>query len=161
MSSDKETVCGIDQSYTSTGVVIFENSSYKKHYVITTQIDRDDPLTYINRAKHIATEVVAIMHHDKVDRVVIEGLGFGAKGDQTRNLAGLQYLILSRLIDMDIPVSIIAPTSLKKQATGKGNAGKDEMIEAVGPELLPALMKIPKSKGRGDIADAYGLAKHF
>ncbi|MDN5726076.1 MAG: hypothetical protein L0G99_09135, partial [Propionibacteriales bacterium] len=41
---------------------------------------------------------------------------------------GLWWMIVSQLAVLGVPVVEVAPTSLKKYATGKGNAGKDEVI---------------------------------
>lgn len=154
-------IMGIDQSFTSTGVVISKNGKVVHHELIFTIKDKMDLMTNFKRAEDIANQIRAIAVREFVTDVVIEGLGFGASGDATRNLAGLQYLIVTKLIDLDITPKIIAPTSLKKFATGSGKAKKTEVfdaIEAHNPEFFVINSKVLKTKGRYDLADAYWLS---
>lgn len=153
---------GIDQSYTSTGVVVIHDDFFES-LIITTQPNKEDPLEKFRRAEYIAEHVVGMIAsvEGEVDKVYIEGLGFAARGDATRDLGGLQYMIVNRLIYSGLPPVIIAPTSLKKRFAGHGKATKDDMVEAVqqvDQKAYQEMMGIPKSKGRYDMADAYALA---
>ena len=97
----------------------------------------------------------------KVTDIAIEGLSFGSRGDATRNLAILFGVICSRL-NIDNPYTV-APTSLKKFATGNGRADKKEMlanIENYNETLFTELNKLTIKAGKYDIADAFYLAKH-
>lgn len=63
------------------------------------------------------------------DLVAIEGYSFGSRGRQhaTGELGGVIRLALW---ERDIPVVDVPPSSLKKYATGRGNAGKDQVLAA-------------------------------
>jgi Holliday junction resolvasome RuvABC endonuclease subunit len=62
--------------------------------------------------------------------VVLEGFSFGSKGSSLYEIAGLGYLVRHHLWLSGIPFGIVAPSTLKKYATGKGNAGKPDMLDA-------------------------------
>lgn len=117
--------------------------------------DKSDPLDNFKRAEGIAAQVVEFIEEKtEGDRsVVIEGLGFGARGDATRNLGGLQYLIITKLLAIGISPDILAPTSLKKKFTGSGKADKKAMVEAIAqydPKFYERVSGIPQSKGKFD-----------
>jgi hypothetical protein len=83
-------------------------------------------------------------------------------GNATRDLAGLQFSIITKIkfiLQMDI--EIIAPPTLKKFATGSGRASKIDMINALPPEVYEHFTKEKKwkkSSGLTDVTDAYFLA---
>ena len=64
---------------------------------------------------------------------------------------------------LDIPFELIAPSSVKKYATGKGNSNKESMIEAfretAGFDLLSELDCTYNSPA-SDIADSYFICKY-
>lgn len=88
----------------------------------------------------------------------IEGLSYASVGQATRTLAGLHYVVVDRFIRASIVVAVIAPTALKKAATGSGRADKQQLLEAVPENDREQLLKFGKTKGRFDLADAYHLA---
>jgi len=58
-------------------------------------------------------------------------------------------------------ISIVPPTTLKKFATGNGNAKKEAMFDALPSETKQVFEeKTLKSKGRFDVTDAYWLSKY-
>lgn len=70
---------------------------------------------------------------DDAGLVVIEGYAFAAKAQShTREIAELGGVIRMTLYDLGIRWVDVSPASLKKYATGKGNAKKDlVLVEAV------------------------------
>lgn len=152
-------VLGLDQSYTSTGAVVM-NARKEVEWmgIVTTKKQTDDPQEIFHRARSIVQEISNIMEQHDIDFVSIEQLAYGSVGDATRNLAGLQFMIINMLIERGIPFMTVPPTSLKKYASGKGNCGKEEMFESLPVDIKGEIGKHPKSKGRYDLADAYWLA---
>jgi Holliday junction resolvasome RuvABC endonuclease subunit len=153
---------GIDQSFTSTGVMILDETYTRLHHAcVKTKKDIGGKVETINRATFICTEICKLVDEYNVTHVVIEELAFAATGDATRNLAGLQFMIGRALLDKGITPTFVVPSQLKKFATDNGRASKDEMVESL-PEvpdnIRELVAKIPKSKGRYDLADAYWLA---
>jgi len=155
-----EIVMGIDQSLTSTGIAIkLFNRVYFE--VVSTKADKEDNLQKIKRSREIADRIVDLCTMHDVTRVQIEGLGFNAKGNATRDLSGLQFIIISSLLDAGFDtdsIELIAPTSLKKFATGNGKASKDDMFNALPDYERGEIGCYAKSKGRFDLTDAYFLS---
>lgn len=167
-------VVGIDFSYTSTGIFVANTHSGMVSYkTICTQKDEERPCDQVSRAMEIAGECLRHINFFKEHRgflvdmenvyVYIEGLAFGNSiGNASRDLAGLQYTIISYLINDDfLPENIrtVAPTSLKKFATKNGKADKKMMFDAIPDKQLQQNIadKYKISKGRYDIADAFWL----
>lgn len=118
------------------------------------------------RFQHLAAATCNFLVHHKVEKVLIEDYAFGGSGRvfQIGENGGVLKLFL---LDFGIDVDLIAPTSLKKFATGKGNAKKQQMIEQFESETGVDLWEhfcIKKGKGIpspiDDIVDSYYLAKY-
>ena len=62
--------------------------------------------------------------------VAVEGLAFGARGQAMLDLAGLGWVVRLALAEAGVRFVDIPPSTLKKFATGKGNAAKPEMLAA-------------------------------
>ena len=148
---------GVDQSYTSTGVVILDDDN---EIIFTTTIHSNKNKDIYDRAAHVASMIRSVASDHLISEVFLEGLSFGSTGNVTRNLAGLQFLIIDYLKREDIEYTIIAPPTLKKFATGNGRAKKDEML-ACAPDPVQSLLigAYKKSKGLFDVVDAYWLAQ--
>ncbi|CEP35092.1 Putative uncharacterized protein [Halomonas sp. R57-5] len=128
------------------------------HEVIETKLNKIDALDSFKRVVEIASRIEFLCDLYSVSSVRIEGLSYGSVGQATRTLAGLHYVIIDRLMRGSIDVAVIAPTALKKAATGSGRADKQQMLEAVPKDDREQLSKYGKTKGRFDLADAYHLA---
>ncbi len=89
------------------------------------------------------------------DLVVIEGPAYGAqragiqKGHHER--AGLWWLVTHKLWSCHVPFAVADPTSVKRYATGKGNADKAAVIREV-------TRRFEWFSGGEDEADALALA---
>ena len=68
-----------------------------------------------------------IRHLRDIDLVVIEGYAFG-KGQGAHQLGELGGVVRLQLADLGIPYVELPPAVVKKLATGKGNAGKAEVL---------------------------------
>ena len=99
------------------------------------------------------------------DYVGLEGYAYGASGRAVFQIAENCGLLKYKLWEKRIPVEVIAPTSVKKQATGKGNANKDNMVNCFKTHTGVDLQKLitPSRSGVGspvsDIADAYFICR--
>ncbi len=95
---------------------------------------------------------------DLIDGVRIEGISFGSSNTTSIiELSGLNFIIRYKMIEKNVPISIIPPTQLKKFAVGNGAAVKDDMIEAF-CRLFPYMRDEHKAGIKiDDIADAYFL----
>jgi hypothetical protein len=68
-----------------------------------------------------------------VDLVVIEGPSYGSQAGQAghHERAGLWWLVRYALHARGTAVAAVSPASLKLYATGRGNAGKDDVMREV------------------------------
>lgn len=87
------------------------------------------------------------------DLVVIEGPSYGSQAGQAghHERAGLWWLVTHRLWVAGQPLAVAPPKSVKKFATGNGNAGKDSM-------MLAAARRFPDFDGDNNACDALFLA---
>jgi crossover junction endodeoxyribonuclease RuvC len=118
---------GLDLSLTGTGVCVLTDSGHSL-YTIKSKPSGNKHLDELLRLKDIVSgiEDILIDQEDDVDLVAIEGLAFMARNTSALvQLAGLNYLVRSLLHDMKKDFTLVAPSSLKKFATGKGNGTKD------------------------------------
>ena len=151
---------GIDQSYTNTGYcVIDERGDLIDFGTYKTSKDHD----VYDRALSVANFVISKIDEHNLDGFTIEGLALGMRGDATRDLAGLIFTIIiqTRLHKKNALLETVAPTSLKKFATGSGKATKDQMITSVPQHILDEFLdaKYKKTTGLADVCDAYWLAR--
>lgn len=156
-------ILGIDQSLSCTGLVILDDSNdipnMVYHGVIKTS-KKDGSI--FERFNIISNRILKLIRVYNIDTINIEGLAFGRiPGNASRDLAGLQGVIISNILEVYNKESIIiAPKAVKKFATGSGNAKKEDMIEAV-PEIHRSQFiesGFKKSTGIFDLADAYHIA---
>ncbi len=153
-------VLGIDQSYNSTGVVVLDikvsdNIIYSGKYKSNPDSNR------FGQSYEIAMHISNIVDTFKPDIIAIEGLAFGMKGNVTRDLGGLQFVIVAHLQEVKkYNVKIMAPLTVKKYATGNGRAKKEEMIKSLPNHALNNFIKlgVKKTTGLADLADAYWIA---
>lgn len=115
---------GIDPSLTGTGLVALSgDKSYSK--VIHTK-ERG-----LERMKLICDEVEQFLDYHDTEIACIEGFSYGSKGKAIYEIGGLGYLLRMILYNKDYEWYEIPPSTLKKFATGKGNAKKHEVAVAV------------------------------
>ena len=145
---------GIDQSYTSTGYCVGNDigSTGLADFGIISSDKKDD---IVWRARCIADSLAAIAKQHTIQQVGLEGLAFGARGDATRKLAGLQFMIINSLqYDHQITCHIYAPGTIKKIATGKGNSPKTELLQKLPEEVRDRFLDsgVKKSTGLLDLS---------
>ena len=123
---------GIDLSLTHTGLAILDDGKLLHRSSIITKPKGKRPVDEIERLELIIDKIVAIIEEYTPDIVAIEGIAFMAsKTTALAQLSGLNYLTRCELLRRKIPFIIVAPTSLKKFITDKGNAPKEEMMLAI------------------------------
>lgn len=138
-------VIGLDLSLSSTGIASSHPGWCER---IRIGPRADDP-AQMKRLRTIRDRVILLL--GRPDLVVVEGLAVASQTGQHLTRAGLWHLVMER-IDREFPWAEVPPATLKKYATGKGNAGKDEVLAAV-------IKRFPNVEVRGnDEADALVLA---
>jgi crossover junction endodeoxyribonuclease RuvC len=147
------TIIAIDPSLTSTGVVVLRNSEVLAKAVIETDPTKGAQAE-MKRLNFIIDRIFELVAkwHDKEMIGVMEAPAFSYSNQGTNALIGLNYLIRDRFLDWKITLIIAAPTTLKKYASGKGNAKKDQM-------RLSAYKRWSFEDRDDNIIDAYCLAR--
>ncbi|KQL20477.1 hypothetical protein [Cytobacillus solani] len=134
---------GIDPS-TKTGLVIIDKSEiWSKE--ITTTIE-NDPERFMDITKQVISPIC------ESDVICIEGFSYGSKGAGVSTQYGIGWLIRAELIRNGYSYYEVSPSSLKKFATGKGNAAKDAMV-------LPIYKHWGFDHPSDNVRDAFVLAK--
>lgn len=150
---------GIDQSYTSCALCV---TDAKGDVVAFSRFKSNAEKDTYARALEVALFISDFVTMHTPSQIKIEGLAFGIRGNATRDLAGLLFTIINvlSLKNPTVAVSTVAPTQVKKRATGTGKADKSQMInslpEAVRSEFEEARFK--KTTGLSDLADAYWIS---
>lgn len=154
-------VLAIDQSLTCTGWCLFEGEELLKFGTIRTSKEDGSLLKRCYLVSHSLGYLVRTHLTGESDRVVNEALSYGSVGAATRNLAYLLGHIHADLLKESY--SEVAPTSLKKFATGSGRAKKQDMLEALPKDILERFQEegYKKSTGLYDLTDAYFIGKYF
>ena len=140
-------VMGVDTS-TKTGYVILDDVGD----IVKVGVVHYKPMSNrYARFAHYSRDIAALVDAYGVDLVVIEGYAYAGKFNNA-----LQYelgaCIRMRLYQDEVPFVEVAPTSLKKFVTGKGNCKKDLM-------LLEVYKRWDFDTSDDNEADAYGLAQ--
>ena len=180
---EKNIVMGIDPSMRSTGICVWDGSSYKYFIVAAnptkkllkffhpafsvlpyeqapvkgkTSIGKEWSLTDNIGAVCGCVEKILLIYKPKY--VVMEACAFAA-GGRVADLSGLNHCLRQVIRAHGIPVYVVPPTSNKLEFTGNGQATKEMMVDAwkacdpVAEELFAA-GKID------DIADSFALCRY-
>lgn len=142
-------ILGIDPSLTGTGYVILTNGKIESKQLVKTKPTGNNKIAELKRL----IKIKDAFKTQGIDLAIIEGLAFMARNTSALvQLAGLSYLIREKLYTRGVPFIVVAPSSLKKFITGKGNSPKDCM-----------LMEVYKRYGitfdNDNLCDAFSLAK--
>lgn len=175
-------IIGVDYSITSPAAAVITNSAIKlyawngkKHlhwasaHVEIQVIPYPDYTTEIERLSKLAKAMydeVFLRHVGYNHYVFIEGYSFGATG-KVFNIAEGCGIFKHMLWNSGLTCTELSPGTIKKFATGAGNAKKPEMIEAFNNHTGIDLYEIfGKKKGLktipsplSDLADAYWVAQ--
>ena len=117
---------GLDLSLTSTGYVLLEKGEVKEQKLIKSKPSGKLPLDELKRLIIIKEQIMSSGMY--IDLAVIEGLAFMARNSRSLvQLSALNYMIRECLYREDVPFLIVAPATLKKFVTSRGNAKKDEI----------------------------------
>lgn len=124
------TVLGVDFSLTSTGVCAITDGEAE---CITIKTKKEEQWwLFPERIRSIAAQILEWADVTAADHIVIETPAFMAKSATLDKMfAGWWFLVWHLTGTGEDPPLRVTPAQLKKYATGKGNAGKDEVLAAV------------------------------
>ena len=119
-------IIGIDPSLTSTGIAHADGRTTRVHFGARPKRLTLDQWT-VRRVRVVVAAIT--MASQTADLAVIEGYSYGSK-QKREPLGYLGYSVRAELSRLGVPYLDVAPTALKKFATGSGTASKDEMKSA-------------------------------
>lgn len=147
---------GIDLSLTSTGIAALSLDSGEMftHVIRSTGTKKDRLPEHLTRLDDLVSQIVESVRQVDPAAVAIESATFvTAQDSSSHRRAGLWWSV-SAALAADYPLVEMAPTSVKKFATGNGRSDKLAVALAVakqwGDDVLP--------DARADRADAAALA---
>lgn len=152
-------ILAIDQSYTHCAYCVTEGKQVLDFGVFKSNTELD----IYKRALYLSLDLGQIYTKYFPQEIRLEGLAFGMRGNATRDLSGLLFTIVNVMSHLHVfeNFRIIAPTQVKKTATGSGKAKKKEMIAALPPDILTLFKdkNFKQTTGLTDLADAYWISQ--
>ncbi len=149
MGKEKKLFVGVDPSFNSTGIIILDQDTKlveQKNFSLAKYDEIEEKLMKFEEKISFIPNIM------RLGGVYIEGPSYMSNGKYALQMGALHFLLRVFLYKNEVFYKVIAPGTLKKFVTGKGNAKKDLM-----------LLKVYKKWGVefeiDDLADAYGLAR--
>lgn len=136
------TPIGIDLSLTSTGF-----SCGDRRFVLST------PYTGVKRLQAMRDHIVENVLEESQPIVIIEGYSFASRNSHAHSIGELGGVVRLALFEHDVLFIDIPPTIRAKFATGRGNAGKTEVMSSVSAKTGIVF----SGKGADDMCDAWIL----
>lgn len=133
---------GLDLSLTSSGYSLKGDTG-----IIATKAKGPERLSIVNKT------VLQLCLDKSIDCVIVEGYSFASRNSQAHSIGELGGCVRMTLWECNIPYIEVPPTSRAKFATGKGNAGKTEVISAISSKTG----KVFSGAGADDECDAWVL----
>lgn len=158
-------ILALDASVNNTGMVVMNSDSDTISYYnvfTTTKMKRDKKTSQSNfdkdRIDDILCEIVRVSQEYDIDFIVSEQIISGCQDAKAAKCMSLIAGMLYAVSKLYKPVSFFDVRSVKESVTGKRDASKDEVIEAV-IKLYPCL-SLPMSSKRSKSGYS-GEAEHI
>lgn len=182
-------VLSIDQSLAKCAVVVWNDNApvfwdvfksggieCKKKLKSVTYFEKE-----VDKIDFISDNIISVVNEYNVEKVILEGLALNAVGNATRSLAGLYYVLLHKLKQLDLVepenIVVISPTQVKSKARllmenngeletindkGKTKKSKIKMDKQVmisiaeqhWPQVLEGYRNSGENAGKEDLSDA-------
>lgn len=142
------TVVGLDLSLTATGLASSDGWCALLGEAKVTTLALVERTLAIDR---LAMEILKLT--GEPDLAVVEAPAFSKSHGGSSERAALRHVVVRSLHHRGVPVVEVKPNVVKLYMTGKGSAGKGDMLEAV-------IRRLPHYATQGDdnLADAVALA---
>ena len=135
----------------------------------------------VDKIDFISDNIISVVNEYNVEKVILEGLALNAVGNATRSLAGLYYVLLYKLKQLNLvepeDIVVISPTQVKSKArllmenngeletindkgkTKKSKIKMDKQImtsiaEQYWPQVLDGYKNSGENAGKEDLSDA-------
>ena len=125
----REAIAAIDPSLTSTGICYGTSGDTWQTTAVKSKPRGNDVLNRMKRYEGILEQIERVLAVVRPRLILIEAYAFGSNTGKTSDRAELGGLIRWHAIDYTPHVLEVAPTTLKKFATGKG-AGDKSLVQA-------------------------------
>lgn len=114
---------GVDFSLTSTGIACFADGEWDA-CTVKTKPDDGTPSGFLRRMDSITSQILNWTDPREGDVIAIEAPAFGAKGAALDRMFGGWWMTVAAITAHHEEPWVFTSTSLKKLATGKGNAAR-------------------------------------
>lgn len=178
--------CGIDYSYTSPAICVwdsskpfeFKNLSFYNYYTVKKYEGthgKDKNISILmqdkfdnneERFRRINQWAKAILMMHGVTDAMLEGYAMGSTSGLVFQIAENTSLLKQTMNELGINFDTPAPTAVKKAYTGAGNAKKEKMIDTFNKEhgvkiglIIGADPEKPYMKPGDDLVDSYAILK--
>ena len=157
------TVCGIDQSFTNTAIIIFDlNTEEILDLKVFKTVKRSGTLEHSPEERILAIKdlVIDIILEYDCSLIFIEGLSLNSNSRTMRDLAGLYYVLLTSFLSIGVPSVSFPPLSVKAFAK-RGNSSKEELFDVICDKDKEIIVSTNAKKTTGlyDLSDAYHIGK--
>ena len=141
---------GLDLSLTGSGVVVLRHHGVAVRRTLKNRLRGYERLAWIrDRVAEVVREAQEASRLPVV--AVIEGYAFGA-AHKAHDIGELGGVVRTMLFEDGVPFALVPPPTLKKFATGAGNAPKDNV-------LMQVLKRWGVEMADNNQGDAYALAR--
>jgi len=151
-------------AYTQDGIIHLFGLSKKKKDIGTHKISDTISLVVapypefnnnserFDKVSSVLVDIISTLNQPSVN---LEGYAMGSRGSMAFTIGESTGFLKYKLYSSKVNVHIVSPMTLKKYATGKGNANKDAMMDAF--KAKHALETLPNVSCITDVIDAYWL----
>lgn len=151
-ADEKAAVLGIDCSTVATGAVVLGWDGPKSPPLRWAAKDIEPPpeaADSLEAAVGQVRDLDSLLGEHRIKLAVIEGYGYASQSLAPLVEVGTCYRL--KLRQRGVPYVVVAPSALKKWATGKGNAKKDQV-------RLEVFKRFGFEHESNNVVDAYALA---
>jgi crossover junction endodeoxyribonuclease RuvC len=140
---------GIDPSYNSFGIIVIDQNGElieQKLLKSTIKAEPEDRIMELEKAFEFIPNIICL------HSVYMEGPSYSSDGAYMLQMGALHYYLRIFFRKNNVEYKVIAPGTLKKFVTGKGNCKKNLI-------LMKTFQKWGVEFEVDDLADAFGLAQ--
>jgi len=146
-------IVSLDLSLVATGVTVLTDNRSESFLIKSKRPKDNTPTNELIRILNIIKEIDSHVVGKNIDLVCIEGMAFCTRNTSALiQLGVLNYFVRHLCYKHNIKFCIIAPTTAKRFATGRGNSKKDEI-------MLEVYKRWKKSFSDDNLCDSFVLAK--
>jgi Holliday junction resolvasome RuvABC endonuclease subunit len=176
-------IAGIDYSLSSPAITLGFNSKIHCFFFVNNQKKIPSQLSFgqfelhptikktfegnqLERYKYLSSWTVEIFDEYKIETAYIEDYSFGSSGSSVLNIAENCGIMKYRLqSSLGVEINLVSPKSIKKFASGSGNANKEQMetnfIQETQFNIRDVLNQTTKQMNpSSDIIDSYFIYRY-